>query len=303
MGHFHYIKDERPQFLGQEHETQSVSYFRYILHYIYGINEPALMRRATKLCDGIEAAKTPKEREKKIKQFKALASSKATQSLPHIIVVSHNGAKNVMDFAYNVEGPKGARIAVGPCVCQVAEKQYPEGVTAPEIKDITLFYGADIYNDLDEGYQVINAEEAKQVLDWCHEKGYIHQAAYCYNSGTGLFVMCNCDDKVCSAVRGYNLTGSGVQKGPEICSRDESKCIGVACGKCIERCRFHASSIVDGKVVFDQLKCMGCEVCVVTCKGNARSMQEREDYEYENILSKKLILAGRYGYEELEVFA
>jgi NAD-dependent dihydropyrimidine dehydrogenase PreA subunit len=304
MSHFHYIKGERPQFLGHDHKSESVSFFRYLLHYIYGANEPALIRQASQICDGIEAAKTQEERQKKVNQFITLSSSKLTRSLPHALTVSHNAAKNVMDFAYNVEGPRGARIAVGPCVCQVAQKKYPNGVTEPEIKDITLFYGADIYNDLGAGYREITADEAKQILDDCHKKGYIHQALYCYNSGAGLFVMCNCDDQACGVIRGYNLTGSGVQKGPEVCSRDETKCLGVEkCGKCVERCRFHVNTIIDDKVVFDPSKCMGCEVCVATCKGNARSMIEREDYEYEQIMSKKLLLAGRYGYEELEEFA
>lgn len=300
MSHFHYIKGERPQFLGLDQKSESVTFFRYLLHYIYGANEPKIIRMADQIVDGIENAETPEERQKKINQFQMLASSKMTSSLPHAIVASHNAAKNVMDFAYAVEGPRGARIAVGPCVCQVALKRYPNGNSEPEIKDITLFYGSDIYNGLGAGYREITADEAKEILDDCHAKGYVHQALYCYNSGAGLFVMCNCDNQICNVVRGYNLSGAGTTKGPEICAWDEFKCLGVEeCGMCIERCNFNANSADGNRVIFDESKCMGCEVCVTTCKGHARTMKEREDYEFEHVLSKKLMLAGRYDYEPL----
>lgn len=67
MGHFHFIKGTQPEFHGHDHKTEAVKFFHYLAHYIYAANEPALIRSADNICNGIENAKTPKEREKKIK--------------------------------------------------------------------------------------------------------------------------------------------------------------------------------------------------------------------------------------------
>ena len=40
-------------------------------------------------------------------------------------------------------------------------------------------------------------------------------------------------------------------------------CVGI--GSCIERCKYDAMSLVDGKVVIDKEKCNGCEACVGAC--------------------------------------
>ena len=60
--------------------------------------------------------------------------------------------------------------------------------------------------------------------------------------------------------------------------RDRSKCLGAQeCGMCVKRCPFGANKIKDGMVIFDKEKCMGCELCVATCKGCARELEERKD--------------------------
>ncbi len=288
------------QFSGPDSEPIPVSMKQYIMHYLYGANEQSLVKVAKKILDGVETATTEEEKLQKADAFISMSAGKMSQPLPHGISMGQNAAKNVMDFAYYVEGAKGARIAVGPCICQLGLKKYPEGVTEPEMKDITLFYGADIYLDLGIGFKEITAEEAKEILDDMHSKGYVHQALYMFQSSEGLFVMCNCDGDVCGCVRGQRLTGVGVGKGPEIVKRDDSKCLGIkACGKCIKRCPFGVN-IADGdRVLFDREKCMGCELCCTTCVGGARELEERGDYEFENIMSKKLLLAGKYGYERL----
>lgn len=161
-------------------------------------------------------------------------------------------------------------------------------------------YGADIYLDLGMEFEEITADEAKDILDEMHTRGYVHQALYMFDAGAGLFVMCNCDDDVCSCVKGVRLTGTGIGKGPEICNQDPAKCLGIEkCGKCLERCPFGVNKADGDTVIFDQSKCMRCELCVTTCEGGARQPEIREDYEYEHIMSKVLLLAGKYGYERM----
>lgn len=105
-------------------------------------------------------------------------------------------------------------------------------------------------------------------------------------------------------MRGTRLMGPGLmaEKGPEVTVRDKTKCLGAEeCGMCAKRCPFGASRIVNGEIVFDQSRCMGCELCVTTCKGHARQLVERKDYGYDHILNRTLVLAGMYGRPELEV--
>ena len=45
---------------------------------------------------------------------------------------------------------------------------------------------------------------------------------------------------------------------------------------------------------------MGCELCVATCKGCARELEERKDYGYDEVMHRELLLAGKYGRPELD---
>lgn len=56
----------------------------------------------------------------------------------------------------------------------------------------------------------------------------------------------------------------------------------------------------DGKIIFNPDKCMGCELCVTTCKGHARQLTERKDYGFDEVMNRSLLLAGKYGRPELE---
>jgi len=304
MSFLNYHKNESLMFNGHDSEAIPVGLTQYVMHYLYGANEPSLVKIAKSQLDGVEEATTEKERQKKLDTFSMMSGSSLTKDLPHGIAMSRNAAKNLMDFVYYVEGARGARIAVGPCICQLGLKKYFGGRTEPEIKDITLFYGADIYLDLGMGFKEITADEAKDILDEMHDRGHVHQALYMYEEPRGLFVMCNCDREICSTIRGTVLTGNDVVgKGPEICVHDKSKCLGVEkCGKCIERCPFEVNKADGDEILFDQSRCMGCELCVTTCEGKARTLEIREDYKYEHILSKTLLLAGKYGYGGIEPY-
>jgi len=52
----------------------------------------------------------------------------------------------------------------------------------------------------------------------------------------------------------------------------------VACGTCLERCKFNAI-VINDKAEIDQDKCVGCGLCAVTCPEKTLSMirLEREN--------------------------
>lgn len=301
MSFLGFEKEKMEKFKDENNSTMPVSMMQYIVHYLYGKNEQLLMgASASMLSKAFDESISEEEREKAIKQFEKLSTGSMSKVLPHGIAMSRNAAKNLVDFVYYVEGTRGARLAVGPCICQLGTNKYPDGITEPEKKDITLFYAAEIYLDLDMNFVEMTNEEVKEVLDEMHKRGYVHNAYYMFGASKGLFVLCNCENQVCAAIKGQIISGTTLTKGPEICKRDESKCLGVEkCGKCIKRCQIKCNRADGDKIIYDRDKCIGCELCVTTCEGHARELEERMDYEAENILSKKLLLAGKYGYERL----
>lgn len=290
---------------GVDEKPLPVSLLQYIVHYAYGVSEPTILRLNAAMMDQYEGSPEGLKRSvlEKIIRKAQNTSETGNKFIPHGIVLSNKAADNLIDFVYYVEGYRGARMAVGPCICQVAAGRNPEGTKELEWKDLTLFYGADIYKDLPMGHREVNAEEAKEIFREMHRRGYVHNAFYLFGKRSGLFVLCNCDKDLCQTVRGTRIMGPGLtaEKGPELTKRDESKCLGPEeCGMCVKRCPFGANKIVEGKVVFNRDKCMGCEVCVSTCKGHARQLEERQDYGFDHILNRSLVLAGKYGRPELE---
>ena len=305
MALLNYKKGKTVSFQGKGEKAKPVSLAQYIMHYAYGASEPTILKTGDILMRGYEGATTEEKREfyKKLMAKMENTSKTGNYFLPHGIILSQKAAENVIDFVYTVEVGAGAHVSAGPCICEVALKKYPEGVTEPEIKDLTLYYGADIYENLPLGHHPVTKEEAKEILADMHKKGYVHNVLYMFGKKSGAFVMCNCDREVCAVVKGTRILGPGIncEKGPEVIKRDRSKCLGAQeCGMCVKRCPFGANKIKDGMVIFDKEKCMGCELCVATCKGCARELEERKDYGYDEVMHREMLLAGKYGRPELD---
>jgi NAD-dependent dihydropyrimidine dehydrogenase PreA subunit len=262
---------------------KKVGPIQYAVHWLYGVSEPVILR----IVDYILSVRFLTETVIGKKILYGIAA--ASWFFPHGIVVSTRATERMVDFIEHSEGPKGARIAVGPCVCQMALKRWQE----PCKKDMVLLYGADIYYHLNMGYELISAERAKEILRECDAAGLVHAVEFCLRSGKWVFVICNCDDKICAPTRVFLHTGRMLFPGPEIVGHQKKRCIGrEKCGKCMERCIFGVNSAGgDGKVVVDYKKCMGCSLCVPTCLGTARTMVKRDDYRHEHQVPAELLLA------------
>lgn len=244
----------------------------------YGVAEPYILRYSDFML------KTEFRRKIYIKQ-------KKPASLPKSIIISNQMVNKFVDSIYeNPEASGGAKIAVTDCVCQTALGKFKE----PRKKDMALLYAADMYTTvthtgIKEDFEPIEtAEEAKKMLWHFHESGLMHNALYCNNSGKWLFVMCNCDNEICVPFRSY-MAGRKEElgAGPDIVEYDQAKCIGVEkCGKCIDRCILKACfKGPDGFSRVNLDECLGCELCVTYCKGNARKMVPRKDYKYNKIFN------------------
>lgn len=305
MGILNYQGRKSGTYQGMSEKPLPVPLLQYILHYAYGVSEPAIMRLSANILEKYKKEDNALKKKLLEKCLKTAENTSATgfSFMPHGIVLSRHAAVNVIEFVYHVEGFRGGRLAVGPCICQVATKNYPEGADELEMKDITLYYASDIYTNLPLGHRPITDKEAVQILEDMHEKGYIHNVFYMFGKKSGAFVMCNCDRDVCVPVSATRVLGDGLNcsKGPEICLRDPEKCLGPeACGACLKRCPFGANKNVNGEIIHNRKKCMGCELCVTTCKGSARQLEEREDYKLDHVMNRSLLLAGKYGRPKLE---
>ena len=178
MALLNYKKGKDRVLSGEGEKAKPVSLAQYIMHYAYGASEPTILKTGDILMRGYEGATTEEKREfyKKLMAKMENTSKTGNYFLPHGIILSQKAAENVIDFVYTVEVGAGAHVSAGPCICEVALKKYPEGVTEPEIKDLTLYYGADIYENLPLGHHPpVTKEEAKEILADMHKSGLCPQ--------------------------------------------------------------------------------------------------------------------------------
>ncbi len=264
-----------------EKRLRKVGPIQYAIHWLYGRFEPNILR----LGDFLLSTKSITDT--RIGKLFIQAFASAQPYLPYGIIVTTEAAENMLNFVANTEGPKGARFALGPCVCQYALNRWKE----PCKKDLVVLYGADIYVHLDRGYELVTVEEAKSMLRECHKAGLVHGVEFCLQSGKWTFVICNCDTKICLPTRLYFHTGKFHYAGPEIAGHDPSKCVGKKkCGNCLERCIYTANQALNDTITFDASKCMGCGLCVSTCIGEARAMKVRDDYRHNHQVAAEILL-------------
>ena len=255
---------------------------QYIQQWVYGFVEPAILKTTNFMYAGPRRAKL----------YNKLATPK---TLPREVVVTTEAACRFMDFIYTQESEnESPRMAVTKCVCQTAAKKFKE----PVEKDMALLYTANLYsqlpvkrNGVGEPYRLIEtAEEAKEMLRYFDSCGLIHTIMYCHGDSKWTFVVCNCDDEICTPMRAYKAgRRDQVLAGPEQVVLDRTNCVG--CGKCVDRCMFDANTIAsDGKLQVEMDKCLGCGLCTSTCEGKARTMTVRPDYKHEDTVTTKILL-------------
>lgn len=195
--------------------------------------------------------------------------------LPHGVVIPTGAAIRIIRDIEKYSGDE-AHIAVGPCVCQRTLNRYSE----PVKKDMTIWYGAEIYKRFfEDEYDIVSPDDAVGMLREFHKKGLTPVAEFLMQSRKWMFVICSCDAEVCCPTRTYNITGRSLYQGPFVAVQNAEGCLGVdECGECIGRCHFNANIVKDGKVLLDTKKCLGCGLCVTTCKGKVRRLEKREGY-------------------------
>ncbi|MHA1147960.1 MAG: 4Fe-4S binding protein [Promethearchaeota archaeon] len=131
-------------------------------------------------------------------------------------------------------------------------------------------------NDLgDEGVEKVDKERVKELTREAAELGLVHATD---NVAENVNILCACCECCCGTIGGLTRYDNprAIARANYISSIDEDLC--VACGTCIERCKFGA--IVVEEVAFvNENRCLGCGLCAVTCPEEAITMirYEREE--------------------------
>lgn len=115
-------------------------------------------------------------------------------------------------------------------------------------------------------------QEAKDLLKANAELGLVIATD---NSAKISSLICSCCECCCGTLRGLTRFDNprGMAKANFISSINEDLC--VACGTCLERCKFGAITINDIAEV-DIEKCMGCGLCAITCPSDAITLKRLE---------------------------
>lgn len=127
----------------------------------------------------------------------------------------------------------------------------------------------------DPAVKAITKEEAKKITNEANDLGLVHMSD---NNAPNAHILCQCCECCCGNLAGLTRLDNPrcIARANYISSIDEELCI--ACGTCIERCKFNAITVEDFAQVNPD-KCVGCGLCAVTCPEEAITMKrfERED--------------------------
>lgn len=163
-------------------------------------------------------------------------------------------------------------IVVGTCPCRAAS---PNPCLPPGQQEVCLFLGdpwASFMDEQNPKYHKIPQEQAVKVLEFCHEKGFVHTAYFEHAVGNRLDALCSCCSCCCLGIKMWNLLDGAVPllaPSGYVCEVTDD-CNG--CGLCADDvCHFDAISMDEAgeRAVINQEKCMGCGNCADICPDRA----------------------------------
>jgi NAD-dependent dihydropyrimidine dehydrogenase PreA subunit len=118
----------------------------------------------------------------------------------------------------------------------------------------------------------ISLENAEKILQIANQHGLVHQAIYADWLKGEVFDLCSCCPCCCQYLRTFLNYGvkHHIAKSGLIAKVNLDKCNG--CGKCVERCIFHARKMENGKIIVRKENCYGCGLCTTTCLNGASKL-------------------------------
>ena len=177
--------------------------------------------------------------------------------------------------------------AIFPCPCRMRKEV--EGIRKCKDKypiNNCITFGAFAKGLLEMGDPAVKAaskEDVTRITKEAAELGLVHMTD---NNATNSHILCQCCECCCGNLAGLTRLDNPrcIARANYISSIDVELC--VACGTCIERCKFDAITVEDFAQVNSD-KCVGCGLCAVTCPEEAITMKrfERESIPVRTSLS------------------
>lgn len=161
---------------------------------------------------------------------------------------------------------------VRECICRKQQGLLGEPCQYPT--SVCLMFSAEknAYEDSNKT-KPISLNKALEILKEAEEAGLVHSSM---NIANGQSYLCNCCTCCCGVLRAFMefKQPNALVKADYVLSVDTELCVG--CGKCVDRCQFHALAIVDEKCSVNN-KCVGCGACAIVCPTEALSLVPREN--------------------------
>ncbi len=162
-------------------------------------------------------------------------------------------------------------VAVGSCPC----RENVEKPCIPPTQQVCMFVGdpfASFIAEQNPKYRKVSLDEAVNVLEFSHKKGFVHSAFFKKETGNRFGMICNCCSCCCLGIKMWNMLGGAVPiLAPSgYVAEVNDDCNG--CAACADKtCNFYAITMDENKqkAVIDLAKCMGCGVCVDVCPTKA----------------------------------
>lgn len=161
------------------------------------------------------------------------------------------------------------------CICRVQKKLIGQGCEHT-VKNCLVFSpkpGAFLKS---EEIDSLSREEALEILAEADREGLVHSVN---NAQTEVYYVCNCCTCSCGVLRGMVEYGSenSIARSDFYAIVDEDHCTG--CEACMDRCAFHAMTMVDGICEVDRSACYGCGLCISSCETDALSLFQKSQDE------------------------
>ena len=164
-------------------------------------------------------------------------------------------------------------IAAGTCVCRHQGNLL--GKPSSEPMDNCMVLGESALFSIERGFtKRLSRDEALKKLDQAEEAGLVHN--YVNSPGQFTNLLCNCCGCHCFILRGAkNAPAPSQMVNPRyLVYVNEDDC--TACEACIDRCWMKALKMEGGKLVRDEIRCIGCGVCMWVCPTDALYLKPRE---------------------------
>ncbi len=172
---------------------------------------------------------------------------------------------------------KQTDFVVVPCPCR--QRKEVEGIR--KCKDKYPIHNCVIFGEFaklflelgDPATKSISREEVRKIAKEASELGLVHMTD---NNAPDVHILCACCECCCGNLAGlvrFSDNPRAFAKANYVSSVDEDSC--VACGTCVERCKFNAITVEECAQVNPD-KCVGCGLCAVTCPEEAMTMKRVE---------------------------